>query len=114
MGMFAGTPWDRPAHCERCEKPEAECTCPPLPKTKATVPPGKQTIKLSIEKRKKGKLMTVIRGLAGDAEDLDALLSRLKSSCGAGGTRDNDELEIQGDQLERLRTLLTDWGYRVK
>lgn len=114
MGMFSGTPWDRPPHCERCEKPEAECVCPPLPKQKSVVPPGKQTLKLSVEKRKKGKLVTVIRGLAGDAEDLDALLGKLKSSCGAGGTRDADALEIQGEQLERVRVLLSGWGYRVK
>ena len=114
MGLFAGTQWDRPPHCEWCDKPEGECTCPPVAPQSKLVPPEKQTVKLSVEKRKKGKLMTVVRGLSSDANDLPALLTRLKNSCGAGGTLDNDELEIQGDQLNKVRTLLSDLGYKVR
>lgn len=58
--------------------------------------------------------MTVIRGLSADANDLPGLLTQLKNSCGAGGTISGDELEIQGDHLDRLRTLLTSYGYKVK
>jgi translation initiation factor 1 len=67
-----------------------------------------------IEKRKKGKHVTVIRGLAADDNDLPALLTQLKTSCGAGGTLSDDGLEIQGEQLDRVRELLTRIGYRVK
>ena len=113
MRMFEGTPWDRPPTCERCGKPESECVCPPEPKSRQLVPPEKQTARLTVEKRKKGKLVTVIRGLSAEANDLPALLVRLKNSCGAGGTLNGDALEIQGDHLERLRTLLGDIGYKL-
>ncbi len=113
MRMFEGTPWDRPPTCERCGKLASDCACPPDPAPKRVVPPEKQTARLAVEKRKKGKLVTVIRGLSAEANDLPALLVRLKNSCGAGGTLDGDSLEIQGDHLDRLRTLLGGIGYKL-
>jgi translation initiation factor 1 len=114
MRLFAGTPFDRPPVCERCGKLEEECACPPLPPPKSIVPPEKQTAKLTVEKRKKGKLVTAISGLSAAGNDLPALLTRLKSACGAGGALDGDTLEIQGDHRERLRMLLTTAGFKVR
>lgn len=114
MGLLAGTIFDREPHCERCDKPESQCTCPPLPIASTFLPPAKQTAKLAIEKRKNGKKVTVIRGLIPTESDLPALLTRLKTSIGAGGSLENDELEIQGEQLERVRTFLSQLGYKVK
>lgn len=113
MRLFEGTPLDRPPVCERCGGLESECRCPPEPATKQHVPPGKQTAKLSVERRKKGKVVTVIRGLSDVANDLPGLLVRLKNACGAGGTHAPNELEIQGNHVERIRTFLSDIGYRV-
>jgi len=76
--------------------------------------PEKQTARLAIEKRKKGKMVTVIRGLSSKANDFADLLSRLKSQCGAGGTIKDECLEIQGEHLERIRDILSQIGYRVK
>jgi translation initiation factor 1 len=111
--LFAGTPFDRPPVCDRCGRLESACTCPPVAKPKYLTPPEKQTVRLAIEKRKKGKVVTVIRGLSATGNDLPALLARLKDRCGAGGTLDSDTLEIQGDHVDRLRTLLGEIGYRV-
>lgn len=83
-----------------------------MPKT--LIPPQKQTARLSVEKRRKGKLVTLVRGLPADGNDLPALLSRFKTTCGAGGTLDGETIEIQGDHRERLRTLLEEAGYRVR
>jgi translation initiation factor 1 len=113
MRLFEGTAWDRPPTCERCGKLEAECTCPPIVPPKERIPPQKQTARLTVEKRKKGKLVTVIRGLSAEANDLPALLTRLKNACGAGGAIEEDALEIQGDQLNRLQTILGEIGYKV-
>jgi translation initiation factor 1 len=114
MRLLAGTPWDRPPMCERCEKPDGECSCAPEPITRAVVPPEKQTARLAVEKRKKGKVVTVVRGLAADANDLPALLVRFKNACGAGGTLDGETLEVQGDHLARLKSLLGEIGYKVR
>ena len=112
MRLFAGTPFDRPPKCERCGALEAECICPPLPA--ARIATSAQVARLAIEKRKKGKVVTVIRGLPAAENDLPELLSRLKSQCGAGGTIQEGSLEVQGEHLARIRAALTDLGYRVK
>ena len=112
MRLFEGTEFDRPPRCERCGELEADCQCPP--EAAPLIPPEKQTARLAIEKRKKGKVVTVIRGLPADGNDLPALLTKLKSSCGAGGTIDEDAIEIQGRHLERVRDVLEQIGYRVK
>ncbi len=114
MGLFSGTVWDRPPVCERCDKPESECSCPPESAPPSVIPPNKQVAKLAVEKRKKGKVVTVVRGLSAGANDLPALLALLKNACGAGGTLDGDSLEIQGEHLERLRKLLGEFGYKVR
>ena len=114
MRLLEGTAWDRPPRCARCNQLEAECTCPPLARPNSLIPPEQQTAHLAIEKRKKGKLVTVIRGLSATGNDLPALLSRLKSTIGAGGTNEGEELEIQGTHLERVRQLLVQLGYQVK
>ena len=115
MGLFAGTKWDVPAHCEVCQKLESECVCPPeAEKPKVWLAPEKQTARIGLEKRKKGKIVTVVRGLSSSESDLPALLTRLKSSCGAGGTIEDDTIEVQGSHIDRIEQLLTNLGYRVK
>ena len=112
MRLFEGTQWDRPPKCDRCGELEEACVCPPPPKTYK--PPEKQTARLAVEKRKKGKFVTVIRGLSATDNDLPGLLARLKDSCGAGGTIKEEFLEIQGDHRDRIATALSEIGYRVK
>src|SRR5262245_36104618 len=111
MRLFEGTQFDIPPRCDRCGLLVAECKCPPEPTPR--VPPEKQTLRLLVEKRKKGKLVTVVRGLAIDGA-LPELLTKLKTACGAGVTLKDDELEIQGEHLERVREQLTKLGYRVQ
>ena len=112
MRLFEGTQWDRPPTCERCGKLEEECNCPAP--AKEFTPPEKQTARIAVEKRKRGKMVTVVRGLADDENDLSSLLGQLQSACGAGGTCKEEQLEIQGNHLERVRSLLQQIGYRVK
>ena len=112
MRLFAGTPFDRPPRCERCGELEEDCICPPEPPPR--IPPEQQTARLAVEKRKKGKLVTVVRGLIAEGNDLPELLTLLKSTCGAGGTLKADVLEIQGNQLDRVREALDKIGYRIR
>jgi translation initiation factor 1 len=115
VGLFAGTPWDRPPRCDRCGELEAACQCPPATAApRNVVPPQQQTARLAIENRKRGKSVTLVRGLAAGDNDLPALLTHLKSGCGAGGTIKEDEIEIQGQHLERVRGLLVELGYKTR
>ena len=112
-GLFADTEWELPpSRCEICGELEAECVCPPPPQTYAA--PQTQTARLAIEKRKRGKQMTVVRGLAAAENDLPALLTRLKTHCGAGGAVKDDLIEIQGNHLNRIRDALAAMGYQVR
>ncbi|MCA9123475.1 MAG: translation initiation factor [Planctomycetaceae bacterium] len=110
--LFAGTEFFQPVRCDRCGELEAECECPPAPAPR--IAPEKQTANLSIEKRKKGKVVTVVRGLSAQGTDLTELLTRLKAACGAGGAIKGDVLEVQGKHLERIRETLAKIGYKVK
>ncbi len=112
MRLFEGTEFDRPPRCERCEELEEDCICPP--EKPVLTPPSKQTARVGVEKRKRGKLMTVIRDLIDEHDHLPELLTILKNHCGAGGAFKDGIVEIQGDQRERVREKLKSLGYRVK
>ncbi len=109
--LFAGTEFFQPAKCDRCGELEENCDCAPEPKPR--IPPEQQTAKLAIEKRKKGKFVTIVRGLPAEGNDLPELLTTLKTACGAGGSIQDDALEIQGQHCARIRETLTKIGYRV-
>lgn len=109
--LFAGTPWDQPPRCDHCGALESECGCPPH--VKSRLPPEKQTAKVRLEKRKKGKVVTVVSGLSAAASDLPGLLKALKQQCGAGGCVEEDAVEVQGDHVQRVTDALKAMGYRI-
>ncbi len=111
MGLFDGTSLERPVLCDRCNAPEAECNCPPAVEVVERVPPEKQKARIAVEKRKKGKVVTVVRGL--DSADLPELVTHLKNKCGAGGSIQDGTIEIQGKHADRVRAELTTRGYRT-
>lgn len=113
--LFAGTPFDRPPRCEHCDELEENCVCPPQESAPPSYKPAeKQTARLAVEKRKRGKVVTVIRGLSAEDNDLTSLLTTLKTSCGAGGTLQDDCVELQGRHVDRIRAELQKIGYKVK
>lgn len=113
--LFAGTPWDRPPRCERCDQLESECTCPPLPPpAPRRIPPSDQTARLRLEKRPKGKVATVVAGLDPEGTDLPELASQLKARCGTGGTVKDGTIELQGDHRDAAEAALTSLDFRVK
>jgi translation initiation factor 1 len=123
--LFEGTPFDIPPRCERCDELESECRCSPediaaeeaqRQREADRLPPEKQTAKIRTEKRKGGRIVTVIAGLTARANDLPALLTKLKNTTGAGGTirKDPDLIEIQGDHRERIEAELKNIGFRTK
>lgn len=63
---------------------------------------------------KGGKTVTVIRGLELEPDGFKALLKKLKSRIGSGGTTKDGVIELQGDQVDLSLTLLTQEGYRPK
>ncbi len=60
-----------------------------------------------------GKGVCVITGLPR-TQDLEALATRLKKLCGAGGAIKDGVIEIQGDHRDRLVKELIKLGYEAK
>lgn len=110
--LFAGTPFDRPPRCERCGELEEDCVCPPAPHSWR--PPDQQTARVRVEKRKAGRVVTMVEGLDPQESDLPALLKALKNLCGAGGSLREDQIELQGEQATRVVAHLRGLGYRVR
>ncbi len=80
----------------------------------AHVPPSMQDVRVWLERKGGGKLLTVVKGCIGSPESLQALASKLKSACGVGGNAKDGEILIQGDQREKVVQLLLKYGYKAK
>ena len=56
----------------------------------------------------------MVHDLPRNAAFLKELCRELKRACGAGGTAQDDAIEIQGDLRDRIRGLLLDKGFGVR
>lgn len=65
-------------------------------------------------KGRKGKGVSVIKGLGLDERALKALAQKLKKQCGCGGTVKEFTIEVQTDNRELLKGLLEKMNYQVK
>ena len=99
--------------CSGCGWPERECRCS---RKGADAPvPVRVIAKLRVEKAGRGgKSVTVVYDLPRNAAFLKELARDLKQACGAGGTVQDDAIEIQGDLRDRIRELLVRKGFGVK
>jgi translation initiation factor 1 len=90
-----------------------ETPAEPEPPPSATPPKG-PGIRLRLERRASGRVVTVVSGLPGRPSEVTTLGRELKSACGAGGTVKDGILEIQGDQRDRIEAALAARGLRFK
>lgn len=60
-----------------------------------------------------GKTVTVVTGFVGIGQaEKEQLAKTMQKACGAGGTVKDGQIEIQGDQRERVARILTEAGFR--
>jgi translation initiation factor 1 len=79
------------------------------------MPASDGIVRVSTEtKGRKGKGVTLIKGLTLDAPALAQLGKQLKTACGSGGTVKDGVIEIQGDHCERVIEHLRKQGWVVK
>ncbi len=74
--------------------------------------PEQQKIKIAVEKRKKGKIVTILSNLVLSDEDLNVLTKSLKNACGTGGTVNENNIELQGDIQQKVKDwlIINKWG----
>ncbi|MDG1751454.1 MAG: stress response translation initiation inhibitor YciH [Thalassotalea sp.] len=85
------------------------------PEKVKTITPSDGFAKVRREtKGRKGKGVMVISGLGLDAKALKDLASKLKKSCGTGGSVVDETIEIQGDKRDAIKNILEKSGYKVK
>ena len=86
------------------------------PKAEAQAPqPSDGIVRIHREtKGRKGKGVSIIKGLGLAETELKTLCSELKKKCGCGGAVKDFNIEIQGDVREKLQAELQKKGYTVK
>ena len=103
--------------CPGCGQPVAACICRQQQQQQqaAARPATDGILRVSLDtKGRKGKGVTVVKGVALDDPALALLGKRLKSACGSGGTTKDGVIEIQGDHRETVIALLQKEGMTVK
>tara|TARA_B100001996_G_C18664019_1_gene594196 strand:- start:108 stop:431 length:324 start_codon:yes stop_codon:yes gene_type:complete len=78
------------------------------------VAPENQKIRLHLDRKGGGKIVTVIKGFQEKNESLSHLSKIIKKYCGSGGTIKNNHILIQGNHREKIKLLLSEKGYEVK
>lgn len=60
-----------------------------------------------------GKTVTVVSGFVGiGLPEKETLCKKMRSACGCGGTVKDGQIEIQGDQREKIAAILVEAGFR--
>ncbi|MBN1478826.1 translation initiation factor [candidate division KSB1 bacterium] len=87
-----------------------ECVC----QTIEDRPLSGQTATLVIERKgRKGKTVTIVRGLKVNPFQLATIAKTLKQRIGTGGTAKQGQIEIQGDHREKVAMVLREMGVRI-
>ncbi len=97
--------------CPECRQPVKACQC----RSRVTFTPSDGVVRVTLDtKGRKGKGVTVVKGLALESAALTQLGKQLRSACGAGGTTKDGVIEVQGDHCERLIETLRKQGYDAR
>jgi translation initiation factor 1 len=75
---------------------------------------GGKGIRLRLETRPGGRVVTLVLGLAGNDDEIAALAKALKSECGTGGTVKEGIVELQGDHRAAAQAALAARGLKAR
>ena len=89
-------------NCTKCGLPQELCVCDEMTREG-------QRIRVRSDKRRYGKIVTIVEGLKD--VDLDKVAKELKRKLACGGTMKNDKIELQGDHKHRAKGVLIEIGF---
>ena len=84
------------------------------PPAEAPATPGGGPVRIRLERRASGRLVTLLTGVPGSPAQVAELARHLRTVCGAGGTTQADGIELQGDQRDKAAAALQARGLKVK
>ncbi len=64
--------------------------------------------------KRKGKVVTIIKGYNGSTDDFKKLAKEIKTKFSVGGSFKDDKIIIQGDYRDQIMQLLKYKGFSVK
>ena len=94
-----------------CEKSIDQCSCNPSANPKD----GLKTVRVSSANNgRKGKTVTLIKGLRMNPSELKAYAGKLKKKTGTGGSLKDGVIEIQGNYRDKVGEILKMDGWNIK
>jgi len=90
--------------CPKCGLPKQACICEEIAREE-------QRITIQVEKRRFGKIITVISGLGKEVNVKD-ITKKLKSELACGGTYREGRIELQGDHRKKIKQALMKLGFK--
>ena len=74
-----------------------------------------QVVKISVDKRRYGKNVTIIEGIDPKDEEIYQIAKSLKRKVASGGTvKDGKRIELQGEHRQEAKKLLEEMGFKVE
>jgi len=90
--------------CSRCGLPQELCVC-------ETIAKEMQKISVYSEKKKFGKVYTVVEGIDDKNIDIKEITKKLKNKLACGGTFKEGKIELQGNHKNSVREALVNIGF---
>ena len=88
--------------CPKCGLPIQACVCDEIAKTD-------QEIQVKTEKRRFGKITTMVTGFEG--VDIKDIAKKMKSGLACGGTVKGKTIELQGNHRGKVKPVLVELGF---
>jgi translation initiation factor 1 len=93
--------------CQVCGLPKELCACENIAREQ-------QLITISSQKRRYGKVVTIVEGVNENDINIEELARTLKTKCASGGTVKEGRIELQGEHRKKVQQVMKDIGFQVE